>query len=151
MIRQTIELYLKSLIETIRWKVGDEASTVKFVHDLELLWNQGRVWLIGNGYSITNDTRLEATDRLVENLHAVDPLGDLFRFGTSRKEAFGRNKSSDRVGYNQSQLFKEFEHACACLEHWIAVVFREIIQEEQGWEKDPFFDQNSYPKIESGS
>ena len=149
MIRQTIELTLKSLIETIRWKVGTEASAVKFVHDLELLWSQGRGWLVDHGYSIQNDARLVATDRIIENLHAIDPTGDLFRFGTSRKKAFGRNKSSDRVGYNQGQLFEEFEQACACLDHWCGVVIREIIQLEQGWEEDPFFDRDNYPKIGS--
>jgi len=149
-IRQTLELTLKSLIETIGWKIGAEKGTIKFVHNLESLWTQGRTWLIDNGYSIENDARLAVTDKLLGNMHAIDPTGDLFRFGTSRKEAFGRNKSSDRVGYKQDQLFDEFEQVCACLDHWCSVVMREMIQAEQGWEKDPFFDRENYPKIQTG-
>lgn len=149
MIRQTIELTLKSLIETVGWKVGAEAGAVKFIHNLESLWSQGRGLLIDQGHPIENDARLIATDRIIENMHAIDPTGDLFRFGTSRKEAFGRNRSSDRVGYNQDQLFEEFEQACACLDHWCGVVMRELIQDEQGWEEDPFFDKDNYPKVES--
>jgi|OM-RGC.v1.012926328 hypothetical protein len=148
MIRQTLELTLKSLIETIGWRVGAKFQTVKFKHDLRDLWKQGRDWLIENGYPIDNDARLAATDRIIENMHAIDPTGDLFRFGTSRQRAFGRNKSSDRVGYQQDQLFAEFEQASEFLDHWCGVVMREIIQAEQGWEKDPFFDREDYPKKE---
>ena len=105
MIRQTLELILKSLIESIGWKCGSERCRVKFVNDLGELWAHRRTWLIENGYSIRSDARLAVTDKLIENIHAIDPTGDLFRFGTSRKKAFGRNKSSDRVGYEQNQLF----------------------------------------------
>lgn len=149
MIRQTLELTLKSLIETIGRKVSAKAGGVKFKHDLHDLWTQGRDWLIESGYPIDNDARLAATDGLVENMHAIDPTGDLFRFGTSRKKAFGRNKSSDRVGYRQDQLFEEFEQACEFLDHWCGVVMREIIQAEQSWGKDPLFDREDYPRIES--
>lgn len=149
MIRQTLELTLKSLIETIGWRTGAEQGTVKFMHNLDKLWVQGRTWLIKNGYSIESDARLPMTDKLIENMHAIDPTGDLFRFGTSRKEAFGRNKSSDRVGYEQNQLFDEFEQACACLDHWCGVVVREVIQTEEGWDDDPHFDRDDFPKAET--
>lgn len=149
MIRQTLELTLKSLNETIGWKVGAKTGKVQFKHDLRDLWNQGRDWLIENGYPIDNDARLAATNGIIENMHAIDPTGDLFRFGTSRKKAFGRYKSSDRAGYRQDQLFEEVEQAFEFLDHWCGVVMREIIQVEQGRERDPFFDREDYPKIKS--
>ena len=40
MIRQTLELTLKSLVETIGEKVGFEAEKVPFKHDLRDLWNK---------------------------------------------------------------------------------------------------------------
>ncbi|MER8491708.1 hypothetical protein NKH53_26180 [Mesorhizobium australicum] len=148
LIRQTLELKLKALIETITWKLGNAAVPIKFAHDLEDLWTRGRGWLLENGCQIEQDARLKDTDRLIENLHAIDPTGDLLRFGTSRKTAFGRQKSSDRVGFIQEELFLEFERACGCLNHWCGVVMREIIQAEQGWENDPYFDRNDFPKVE---
>ncbi len=147
LIRQTLELTLKALIQTIGWKVGGNAEKIRFSHDLQDLWRQGRTWLVLNNYPIKNDARLASADSIIENLHAIDPTGDLFRFGTSRKRAFGRNKSSDRVGYSQDHLFEEFEQACACIGHWSGVVMREIMRAEQGWEADPLFDGENYPKI----
>jgi hypothetical protein len=148
LIRQTLELKLKSLIETIRWKVGNSAAPLKFEHNLESLWARGRAWLVENGYRIELDARLADTDKLIENLHAVDPTGDLFRFGTSRQTAFGRPKSSDRVGFSREELFLEFERTCGCLGHWCGVVMREIIQAEQGWENDPYFDREAFPRVD---
>lgn len=148
MIRQTLELSLKSLIETIGWKDGSSAGKVKFKHDLQDLWVQGHDWLMRNGYPIDTDARLVATAEIVENIHAIDPTGDLFRFGTSRKKAFGRYKSSDRVGYRQEKLFEEFDQACSFLDHWCGVVMREVIQAEEGWESDPFYNKGDYPKID---
>jgi len=148
LIRQTVELSLKSLLQNIDWKLKVTEKSFKFSHDLEKLWKQGRGWLVNNGYDIERDARLADTDNLVENLHAIDPTGDLFRFGTSKQEAFGRQKSSDRVGFNPTDLFREFGSACECLGHWSAVVMREIIQEEQGWKEDPFFDRDDYPRIQ---
>ncbi|WP_310620707.1 hypothetical protein [Flexibacterium corallicola] len=146
LIRQTLELKLKELIETINWKQSNSIAPSKFSHNLKKLWELGRGYLVDNDYQIERDTRLVDLDRLVENLHAIDPTGDLFRFGTSRKTAFGRQKSSDRVGYNQEELFVEFEHSRDCLSHWTGVVMREIIQAEQGWEQDPYFDKDAFPK-----
>lgn len=146
LVRQTLELKLKSLLEIIRQKTVDVTPSIKFDHDLRNLWERGRSWLIKNGYNIEYDRRLSETDRIIENMHFIDPTGDLFRFGTSRLEAFGRQKSSDRVGFDQDTLFKEFESACGCLDHWSGVVMRELIQAEQGWEKDPYFDKDAFPK-----
>ncbi len=151
LIRQTLELKLKALIETIGWKASTEPDTIKFAHNLEDLWVRGRGWLVKNEYQIEQDARLMDTDRLIENLHAIDPTGDLFRFGTSHKVAFNRQKSSDRVGYEQTELFREFEHTLGCLNHWTSVVMREIILAEHGGEEDPYFDKNAFPKANSQS
>ncbi len=146
LIRQTLELKLKALLETIRVRTKTDAASVKFDHDLDRLWSSSRKWLIEAEYRIEHDQRLTATDALIENFHAIDPTGDLFRFGTSRKVAFGRQKSSDRVGFNQDALFAEFQSTCGCLDHWTGVLMREVIQEEEGWEVDPYFDRDDFPK-----
>lgn len=151
LVRHALELKLKALIQTINWKSNISANRFKFDHDLKALWENGRKWLIENTYQIETDARLTNTDSLIENLHAIDPTGDLFRFGTSRKVAFGRQKSSDRVGYRQEDFFAEFENACGCLNHWSDVLMREIIQAEQGWEKDPYFDKDAFPKAAPNS
>ncbi len=148
LIRQTLELSLKSLLETIDWKLRTTEKSFKFSHDLEKLWGQGRGWLVQNGYQIEIDARLPDTDRLIENMHAIDPSGDLFRFGTSTQTAFGRQRSSDRVGFASDNLFREFESACGCLGHWGGVVMREIIQAEQGWTEDPHFDRDDFPRAQ---
>jgi hypothetical protein len=147
LIRQTLELSLKSLLETIDWKLKATERPFRFSHDLQKLWDQGRGWFVQNGYQIELDARLSDTDRLIENMHAIDPSGDLFRFGTSMQTAFGRQKSSDRVGFVADDLFREFEGACGCLGHWGGVVMREIIQQEQGWTEDPHFDRDDFPRI----
>lgn len=148
LVRQTLELSLKSLLEIIDRKLKATEKSFRFSHDLQKLWDQGRSWLVQNGYQIELDARLPNTDRLIENMHAIDPSGDLFRFGTSMQSAFGRQKSSDRVGFVPDELFREFESACGCLSHWGGVVMREIIQEEQGWMEDPFFDKNDFPRVQ---
>lgn len=151
LIRQTLELKLKELVETIGWRSKSQISPMKHGHSLDKLWSQGRQWLVDNGYQLELDARLKNTDGLIENLHAIDPTGDLFRFGTSIKTAFGREKSSDRVGYNQEMLFSEFKDACGCLNHWVGVLMREIIQAEQGWTQDPYFDKDDFPKINAAT
>ena len=148
LIRQTVELELKGLVQVIAWLEENELpKNVAFTHNLEKLWNKGKAWLISNRYPITSDARFKNTERLVENLHAIDPLGDLFRFGTSKSEAFGRQKTSDRVGYNQLDFFQEFDEFCGFLSHWSGAVMRETIKREEGWETDPYFDVDSFPKI----
>jgi len=147
LIRQTMELQLKSLLQMIGWKTDIEPAGILFTHNLDSLWKDGKNWLVKNGYSIENDLRLNFVDRLIANLHSIDPSGDLFRFGTSRYHAFGRSKTYDRVGYNQELLFDEFDLAHQCVSHWTTVVMREIIAKEEGWTTDPFFDPNDYPTL----
>ena len=148
MVRQTLELNLKSLLQMINWRTGNTTYRISYDHNLELMWGKGRTWLIEQAYRIEQDARLNNTDRIIENLHAIDPIGDLFRFGTSRKEAFGRAKSSDRVGYNQKDLCAEYEDALGFLGHWRGVIMREIIMAEQGWECDPYFNRDAFPKVD---
>jgi len=94
------------------------------------------------------DARLDTTDRLIANFNAIDPLGDLFRFGTSKQRAFGRAKSCDRVAYEQPRFFDEFKAASGCLSFWGAVLMREQITEEMGWSADPHFDAQNFPHRE---
>ena len=134
LVRQVIELRLKGLLQAIEWHSGSPALSFTFTHDLAELWKAGRDWLFENDYSITKDSRLGNSDRLIENLHAIDPTGDLFRFGTSRKMAFGRNKSSDRVGYEQESFFREYLDTKECLSHWAGIITREVIDRESAIE-----------------
>lgn len=148
LVRQTVELELKGLVQVASWLDQKELpKTVAFTHNLEKLWNHGKTWLISNDYPIKSDARFGSTERLIENLHAIDPLGDLFRFGTSKSEAFGRQKTSDRVGYNQIDFFHEFDEFCGFFSHWSGAVMRETIKREEGWKTDPFFDVADFPKI----
>ncbi|MBD8875123.1 hypothetical protein [Roseibium polysiphoniae] len=146
LIRQTMELQLKSLLQMIAWKTGAAENNLTFTHDLGSLWSRGRSFLIENGYAIADDKRLKFADRLVENLHAIDPAGDLFRFGTSKHQAFGKLKTYDRVGYDQGLLFTEFDRAHSCLAHWTSVIMRQMIAEEEGWTEDPYFDADDFPR-----
>lgn len=146
LVRQTIELQLKSLLQMISWKHNKDQKELAFTHNVERLWADGKEWLVGNGYPIATDSRLTDLDRLVANLHSIDPAGDLFRFGTSKFHAFGRAKTYDRVGYDQDILFSEFERAYQCAKHWSSVVMREIIMKEEGWNEDPFFDPDDFPR-----
>ncbi len=148
LIRQTLELRLKELIQCINWRPDTDNVPLRFDHDLQRLWSRGRAWLVDHDYSIEKDARLGITDGLIENIHSIDPSGDLFRFGTSRKTAFGRQKSSDRIGYDQKVLFHEFKVSCACIEHWATVITREVIMEEMSWRKDPYFDRDDFPKVD---
>jgi hypothetical protein len=132
----------------IKWKDNDAGDGITFTHDLSSLWGRGKNWLVENEYQISNDARLSTTDRLISNLHAIDPAGDLFRFGTSRHQAFGRSKTYDRVGYEQDQLFEEFELTYLCVSHWSTVIMREIIVKKEDWTEDQHFDADDYPKEE---
>lgn len=147
LIRQTVELKLKALLQMAFCLTDKDAEKITFTHNLEKLWKAGRDWLVENKYNITEDARLMYVDRLVENLHAIDPSGDLFRFGTAKDQvAFGRKKTYDRVGYNQDLLFDEFNLAHDCLSHWTAVLLRKQIQKEEKWTDDPYFDAEDFPK-----
>lgn len=146
MVRQTLELKLKWLTQVIGWKVDQTDGSIAFSHDLKTLWAKSEFWLIENGYSIDQDVRKVRLDKLVQNLHAIDPLGDLFRFGTSKMTAFGRNKTYDRVGYSQEEFFQEFDDSYAFLRHWSFTIYREMLAAQEGWEDDQSFDANDFPK-----
>lgn len=72
------------------------------------------------------------------------PTDDLFRFGTSRQNAFGRQKSLDLVGYDREALLQKFKASCACIGHWTSVVTRQVILAEIGREKDTLFDCDDF-------
>lgn len=146
MSRQAIELHLKSLMSSI--SSSDKAFDTTHLggHNLEALWLACRGWLINGGYKISNDVRLEMTDHIISALHCVDPSGDLFRFGVSRKRSFNKQKSCDRVFIYLEYFEKQFRSAKGLLEHWEATVFRENMRVEMGWDKDPYFDSENFPR-----
>ncbi|WP_146181429.1 hypothetical protein [Aeromonas sp. HMWF016] len=113
-------------------------------HSLETIWLACKDWLIiGNGYKLNDDARLEMTNNIITAYHEIDPSGDLFRFGISRKVAFNKQKSSDRVGISLDDFENELKSAQSLLRHWEAVVFRERVNIEMGLENDPYFFQKT--------
>jgi hypothetical protein len=145
--RQTIELRLKALLETVCDRDETIGERLLGTHDLAALWNTGRDWLLRNGYALGQDARLKATDELVVAFHAVDPSGDLFRFAQSRQSRFGKKKSYDRVGVNYRTFPAAFKQTVGLLHHWEAVIFREQLKAEHGWDKDPYFNGDDFPKL----
>jgi hypothetical protein len=146
LVRQTVELRLKALLDTIVRKGGPADPKLAYSHDLEGIWERCHDWLAASGYKFRDDARMTRTVRLIEALHAIDPSGDLFRFGISNQTAFGKQKSYDRVGLRMNILVPDFEAADGFLSHWEAVLLREIIAVEMGWETDPYFDAGDFPK-----
>lgn len=148
MIRQTLELRLKALLSSIVER--DPAVDKKPLgqHDLLRLWSVAYNWLQANDFPIDRDARPSPTLHLISAYDAIDPSGDLFRFGMSRKAAFNKQKSYDRVGIDCEIMAKEFADADALLCHWDAAVFRMTMSEECGWKTDPYFDINEFPKVE---
>lgn len=148
MIRQTLELRLKALLSSIlaRDPVVDKKPLGQ--HDLLRLWGVVYTWLLANGFPIDRDARLSATLHLISAYDAIDPSGDLFRFGMSRKTAFKKQKSYDRVGIDCEVMAQEFTDADDLLCHWDAAVFRLTMAEEHGWTTDPNFEAGDFPKIE---
>lgn len=146
MSRQLIELQLKALMEEI--KSHDSSLNIAPLggHSLEGVWNPCRNWLIKHDYRLLDDSRLEMTDQLILAFHEIDPLGDLFRFGISRKTAFKKQKSYDRVGIELKLFEQELYALRGLVNHWEAVLFRETIKLEMGWDKDPHFDPDNFPK-----
>lgn len=144
--RQLVELRLKALMESIggRDDMIDVAQLGR--HDLEAMWVVCRKWLIDQGYKITDDARFEMTERLIAAFHGIDPSGDLFRFGISKKTAFDRRKSYDRVGIDLDPFERELTALDGFLNHWEGAVFREKLKVEMGWDKDPYFDPNDFPR-----
>jgi hypothetical protein len=146
MSRQLVELLLKSLMETIKATDNTFNTTPLQGHNLQDLWVPCRNWLIQHGYKLPEDARLEMTERLILAFHEIDPSGDLFRFGISRKTAYGKQKSYDRVGIDREIFEKELDALRRLLNHWEATIFRKALKIEMGWEEDPLFDANDFPR-----
>lgn len=144
--RQTLELSLKSLVVSIRERDAAISRTALSGHNLHALWVLGTNWLDARGFDAEKDARRLDATHLIEAYHAVDPSGDLFRFGMSYKKAFGKQKSYDRVGIVLDQFEREFDAAIGFLHHWDAVVFRKTIAEAEGWQVDPFFNADDFPR-----
>ena len=147
LVRQTIELLLKAMLETVKAKGSPPNAALTYSHDLNQIWQHCRGWLKINGYKFEDDARLASTEWLIEAFHQIDPSGDLFRFGISNKDAFGKQKSYDRVGLRMEILVPDFKAAVGFLSHWEAVPFRELIAAEMGWSEDPYFDKDDFPRL----
>ncbi|GGF75346.1 hypothetical protein GCM10007301_39040 [Azorhizobium oxalatiphilum] len=147
LVRQTLELRLKALLDMIGQKGGEIGTRLIRSHDLKAIWTRCSDWLGESAYRFREDARLAQTERLIEAFHAIDPSGDLFRFGISNQTAFGKQKSYDRVGLRMEILVSDFAASDAFLHHWEAVLLREIIAIEMKWDEDPFFDPNNFPKL----
>jgi len=150
MIRQTLELRLKALLSSIVERDAAVNSKPLAHHGLLDLWETSYRWLQANAFRIDQDARLSRTTHLLRAYDAVDPTGDLFRFGISRMTAFNKQKSYDRVGIEPEIMSLDFDEANGLLSHWDAVVFRISIGEDVGWECDPHFDADDFPKITDG-
>lgn len=146
MVRQTLELCVKALLDSIHRREATVDAKSLGGHNILAIWEEAHRWLTEQGFRINEDARLPRTVHLLKSFHAIDPSGDLFRFGMSRKTAFNKRKSYDRVGLNTDVLAEDFEAAEALLSHWNAAVFRIKIAEEMGWESDPYFDVDDFPK-----
>ena len=144
--RQVIELLLKALMQAIEGRDNSFNCRPINGHNLMDIWMPCRSWLIEHGYQLLEDARLEKTDQLISAFHEIDPIGDLFRFGISRRTAFKKQKSYDRVGIQIDFFEQEFIALQGLLQHWEATLFRESIKEEMEWNEDPYFDPNDFPK-----
>lgn len=149
LVRQTVELHLKALLDVVTAK-GAPDPKLNYSHDLMRIWTHCRDWLVTNRYRLIEDARMETAEFLIAGLHEIDPSGDLFRFGMSNRSAFGKQKSYDRVGLRMDALVPDFEATVAFLRHWEAVPFRELIAIEMGWDSDPYFDADDFPKKADG-
>lgn len=145
--RQTLELHLKALIVSIRERDPSVSNKPLRGHDLSTLWSAAVEWLDAGGFLAADDARRPATGHLIAAYQAIDPSGDLFRFGISYKQAFGKQKSCDRVGIVLDRFELEFEAAVGFLRHWEAVVRRMTWAEQEGWSEDPFFDAEAFPRL----
>lgn len=146
MIRQTLELCLKALLSSIVHRDANVDEKPLCHHGLLSLWDASYAWLKSNGFPIDKDIRLSRTVHLLHAYDAIDPSGDLFRFGMSRRTAFNKKKSYDRVGIDCEIMAQDFEGAYGFLTHWDAAVYRLTIAEEEGWDSDPYFDAADFPK-----
>jgi hypothetical protein len=146
LVRQTLELLLKTRVETIHDTDSNVGDKILKSHNLESLWVTSLSWLENQGYEVRNDARLSATQHLLSAYHAIDPTGDLFRFGISYQTAFEKRKSYDRVGIVLENFEAEFDASIGFFRHWEAVVRRKKWAEEEGWERDELFDANEFPR-----
>lgn len=145
--RQTLELMLKSLVMSIRERGTIIPRKILGGHDLHALWAFGTGWLDANGFNAKEDARRASAAHLIEAYGAIDPSGDLFRFGVSYQKAFGKQKSYDRVGIVLDRFEREFDAATGFLSHWETVVFRRTMAEAEGWQGDPHFKADDFPRI----
>lgn len=129
-VRQTLELALKALLEATADRGNSLNSKVIFSHDLWGIWQDCRHWLQDNGYLFYQDMRLETTEWVIANFHAVDPTGDLFRFAHSKHEAFKRKKTYDRAAFNEAIFVDYFNASWDFLNHWASVLIMEWAEEQ---------------------
>jgi hypothetical protein len=146
MVRQTLELTHKSLLEeTIRAGNADPLKLLN-THKLDAIWELSRDWLLQNSFPIDNDQRFAVAEWFTRNFSAVDPSGDLFRFANSKVEAYGRQKTYDRVGLYFGTLVTYFDKTFACLSHW-SVVVAAAQAKAAGEESNAEWDPDDYPKV----
>ncbi len=147
LVRQTVELRLKALLETAATSNDMAAKKALSSHNLPAIWDQCRRVLEARGYKFKEDARMATAEWFIATLDGIDPSGDLFRFGISNRTAFGKQKSYDRVGIRLDEMVAEFEQTAAFLYHWEIVPLREQIAKEEGWDNDPYFDPDDFPRI----
>lgn len=146
LVRQTLELLLKDLMSNICDRDAAVPKQAIRKHDIAALWAQSIEWLVANGFPVKSDARYSGADHLIAAYHAIDPSGDLFRFGISYQSAYGKAKSYDRVGINLDLFDAEFTDALSLLQHWSAAVWRKTLAEEEGWTEDSHFDAGNFPR-----
>lgn len=146
MVRQTLELTHKSLLEETISAGNPDPLKLLNTHRLHAIWQSSRDWLLQNKFPIDNDQRFIVVEWLTENFNAVDPSGDLFRFANSNVEAYGRQKTYDRAGIYYGTLVPYFDKTYACLSHW-AIVVAAAQAKAAGEEWNAEWDSNDYPKV----
>lgn len=146
LIRQTLELKLKALLQAVIALDSSVNSKPLATHRLLDIWDPSYAWIASNSLPIEQDLRLPQTLHLLQCYDSIDPTGDLFRFGQSRQSWFGRPKSYDRVGIEIDVMKDDFAAAEGLLDHWESVASRSAMSQEMGWEKDPYFNPNDFPK-----
>jgi len=149
MVRQTLELSLKALLEATGLLGNSVSPKLLFSHRLDALWEQSRDWLQASSYPIEQDRRCDTAEWMITNLHAVDPSGDLFRFAHSKFAAFDRLKTYDRAAVYPAVLIPYFNETYGFLRHWEGVLVNQLIKEEaerQGEPYDGSFNPDDYPR-----
>lgn len=147
LVRQTLELLLKDLLSSICDRDPSVPKSAIRKHDIAALWDLSARWLVDNDFPLRSDARFADTDHLIAAYHAIDPSGDLFRFGISYQSAYGKAKSYDRVGIILDRFETEFDASLGLLQHWTAAVWRKTLAEEEGWTSDDYFDMSDFPRL----